>query len=285
MNPPKMPIHIGDYKRDTGHLRAALHGAYLLLLFHHWSTGSLPADDEQLSAIACMTRQEWKKAKPVIQKFFGPDWSHGRVLTDLAEAKESYEKLAAAGSKGGKARAESKRRLSEATSDATSDASSSLKQPLTFNQIDKIGSAGASNLTEGSKAMAEAFWRAVGISDPKAIPAHLAGVDNRAVIWESAGWTVDLIQSEARRTGPDKPLNYHEKVFATAFARRQAPLPVVEIREAEKITVKHGTSKSSIIQAADDLCRTLAGFDGPPGSIDELRGDAGEDPPRLLSHR
>jgi hypothetical protein len=32
VNPPKMPIHIGDYKRDTGHLRAAGHGAYLLLL-------------------------------------------------------------------------------------------------------------------------------------------------------------------------------------------------------------------------------------------------------------
>lgn len=137
MNPPKMPIHIGDLLRDTGHLRAPGIGAYLLLLFHHWSTGSLPDDDDQLSAIARMSPAEWRKAKPIIEKFFGLGWVHQRVLDDLAEAKVSYEKLASAGSKGGKARAENKRRLSEATSEASSDATSSLKQPLTFNQSKK----------------------------------------------------------------------------------------------------------------------------------------------------
>lgn len=137
MNPPKMPIHIGDFLRDTGHLRAAGSGAYLLLLFHHWSTGSLPDDDEQLSAIARMTRGEWNKARPIIEKFFQPGWVHGRVVEDLADAKDSYDKLAAAGSKGGKARAENKRRLSEATSEASSDATSSLNLPLTFNQSKK----------------------------------------------------------------------------------------------------------------------------------------------------
>ena len=79
------------FLRDTGHLRAAGSGAYLLLLFHHWSTGSLPDDDEQLSAIARMMRGEWKKAKPIIAKFFQPGWVHGGVWwNDLAEAKESY---------------------------------------------------------------------------------------------------------------------------------------------------------------------------------------------------
>lgn len=118
MNPPKMPIHIGDYKRDTGHLRALEHGAYLMLLFHHWSTGELPTDDRQLSAIACMTPSEWRKAKPILAKFFGEGWRHGRVQKDLAEAKESYEKRAAAGKEGGKAsgkaRADSKQRGSNA---------------------------------------------------------------------------------------------------------------------------------------------------------------------------
>jgi uncharacterized protein YdaU (DUF1376 family) len=134
MNPPKMPIHIGDLMRDTGHLRALLFGAYLALLFHHWSTGLLPDDDEQLSAIARMSPAEWRKARPIIEKFFQPGWVHGRVVDDLADAKESYEKLASAGSKGGKARAENKRRLSEAISIATSDVQASLNQPLTFNQ-------------------------------------------------------------------------------------------------------------------------------------------------------
>lgn len=126
MNPPKMPIHIGDYKRDTGHLRAAEHGAYLLLLFHHWSTGSLPDDDRQLSTIACMTPAEWRKAKPILIKFFSEGWRHGRVEEDLEAAKASYEKRAKAGEKGGKAKAEAKQ--------SSSNATAGPEQPLTFNQ-------------------------------------------------------------------------------------------------------------------------------------------------------
>src|SRR6185312_6148520 len=173
-----MPIHIGDYKRDTGHLRAAGHGAYLMLLFHHWSTGSLPTDDERLSAIACMTRQEWKKAKPTIQKFFGSHWVHERVLDDLAKAAVSYEKRAAAGSEGGKAKAKAKQEPSIATA--------LLKQPLTTDQFDKIGSAGASAFTEGSKALVDSLWKALGFESPLEIPPELAGADWRAREWEHA---------------------------------------------------------------------------------------------------
>lgn len=136
MNPPKMPIHIGDYKRDTGHLRAAGHGAYLLLLFHHWSTGSLPDDDEQLSAIACMTPQEWKKMRPIMERFFKPGWVHGRVVDDLEAARASYERRALAGEKGGKARAKNKQSYSNATAGP--------EQPLTFNQGKKDSEAKAS---------------------------------------------------------------------------------------------------------------------------------------------
>lgn len=136
MNPPKMPIHIGDYKRDTGHLRAAGHGAYLMLLFHHWSTGSLPDDDDQLSAIACMTKAEWKKMRPVIEKFFKPGWKHGRVEEDLEAAKQSYEKRAKAGSEGGKAKATAKQSASNATAGP--------EQPLTFNQSKKDAAPAAS---------------------------------------------------------------------------------------------------------------------------------------------
>jgi hypothetical protein len=84
-----------------------------------------------------MTNTEWKKARPILEKFFELNWVHGRVVDDLADAKESYEKLSAAGSKGGKARAENKRRLSDDTSEASSDATSSLNLPFTFNQSKK----------------------------------------------------------------------------------------------------------------------------------------------------
>ncbi|MCA1831208.1 MAG: DUF1376 domain-containing protein [Actinobacteria bacterium] len=129
MNPPKMPVHIGDFLRDTGHLRAPSTGAYLLLLFHHWSTGGLPDDDEQLAAIARMTRAEWKKARPIIEKFFRPGWRHGRVEEDLAAARKSYEARAKAGAQGGKAKADGKQ--------SSSNATAGPDQPLTLNLAKK----------------------------------------------------------------------------------------------------------------------------------------------------
>jgi len=148
-----------------------------------------------------------------------------------------------------------------------------VKAQIPEASIDRIGSARASVFTEGSKALASAFWKALGFESPQTIPPEFAGVDWRAVEWESAGWTVDLIEVEARKTGPDKPLSYHEKVFATAFAKRQAPLPVAQIRDPETVTVKHGTSKSgSLIAAIDRQIAALEAEDGthpslPKGSV------------------
>jgi uncharacterized protein YdaU (DUF1376 family) len=108
MNPPKMPIHIGDYQRDTGHLRAAEHGAYLLLLFHYWSTGGLPNDDRQLSTIARMSSAEWKRARPVIERFFKSEWKHPRVDYDLEKAARISEAAKEAGLASGRTRSQRK---------------------------------------------------------------------------------------------------------------------------------------------------------------------------------
>ena len=162
------------------------------------------------------------------------------------------------------------------------------------NPVDKIGDArarGVSVYTEGSKVLANAFWKALGIASPLQIPPELYGIDYRAVIWEQAGWPADMIEAEARRFAsdrPPKPISYFEKCFATAFAKRQAPLPTVEVRQAEKLTVtRHEQPRSgSIIQAADRLLDTLNGFDddgsGRRGSPEDLRGGAIAPPVRLL---
>jgi uncharacterized protein YdaU (DUF1376 family) len=144
MNPPKMPVHIGDYKRDTGHLRAFEHGAYLMLLFHYWSTGSLPTDDRQLSTIACVTPAEWRRLKPILIKFFGEGWRHGRVEKDLAEAKASYEKRAAAGKEGGKASGKARAGVKQSPSNAEAMLEQQRSNAeATFNHLPKKDAADA----------------------------------------------------------------------------------------------------------------------------------------------
>lgn len=242
-----MPIHIGDYKRDTGHLRAAEHGAYLLLLFHHWATGSLPDDDRQLSAIACMSLQEWKRTKPILAPFFQAGWVHGRVVVDLQKAQEKYEKLAGAGKRGGEAKARASKNPSQASQTLEKNSGDALPTDYRLPiKEDSRGDAGAraSSFTVGSKALTHAFWKALAIDSPLQIPPELAGTDWRALEWERAGWTESMIAAEVRRVGPGKPLSYYEKCFATAHAKLQAPLPTVEIKPSEKITVTHGTNQS-----------------------------------------
>jgi hypothetical protein len=115
-----------------------------------------------------------------------------------------------------------------------------LTTPLERHEIGGARARGQSFFTQGSKALATAFWKAIGFENSIDIPPEFAGVDWRAVKWEAAGWTVDLIDAEARKIAryrPLKPLSYFEKVFATSFAKRQTPLPIVEIRDAEKLTV------------------------------------------------
>jgi hypothetical protein len=53
----------------------------------------------------------------------------------------------------------------------------------------------------------------------------------------------------------------------------------------ERTSNGHAKPKSAIIQAADDLCRKIAEFDGPPRDRDEIRSGEGQNPPRLLSYR
>lgn len=101
-----MPLYIADYLADTGHLTAAEHGAYLLLIMHYWRMGSLPTDEVRLARIARMNADEWAVAMPSIASFFTDGWKHGRIELELKKSADSYDKRAAAGRKGGKTKSE-----------------------------------------------------------------------------------------------------------------------------------------------------------------------------------
>jgi len=255
MNPPKMPIHIGDFLRDTGHLRAAGTGAYLMSLFHHGSTGALPDDDEQLAAIARMTRGEWKRMRPIIERFFQSGWRHGRVEEDLESAKQSYEKRAKAGEKGGKAKAENKQSQSNATAGP--------EQPLTFNQSKKDSEADASGAE--------------------------APIDHRKRLFNEG------LQKIAAMTGkgPDACRSFVGKCLKAASDDAVTVLGLIE--DAERNQVVDPTAwivarlkpkgdsngRRTIHEAADDLLAKVRALDTPAPS--GICDGTGEGPIRLLS--
>jgi uncharacterized protein YdaU (DUF1376 family) len=95
-----MPLYIGDYLADTMHLSFAEHGAYLLLIFAYWRTGTaLPSDDKKLAGICKASAEEWRALKPTLSEFFqisDGTWRHGRIEKELADAQAGYEKRRAA---------------------------------------------------------------------------------------------------------------------------------------------------------------------------------------------
>jgi uncharacterized protein YdaU (DUF1376 family) len=159
-----MPIHIGDLLRDTGHLRAAGVGSYLLLMFHYWSTGGLPDSDDQLAAIARMSRGEWNKNKDTLQAFFKDGWKHGRIDYDLEKARNISEAAREAGKASGRSRS---------VKPPLNDRSSSVEPTLEpSNHPKKSLSAGASVRDENFEAFWAAYPRRNG-DNPKAPSAKL----------------------------------------------------------------------------------------------------------------
>jgi uncharacterized protein YdaU (DUF1376 family) len=96
-----MPLYVGDYLADTGHLSTTQHGAYLLLLMHYWRKRELPTDDKQLAAIAKLPLRIWLDSKETIQAFFYMGWQHKRLEAELAKRERVANARAIAGQKGG----------------------------------------------------------------------------------------------------------------------------------------------------------------------------------------
>jgi uncharacterized protein YdaU (DUF1376 family) len=115
MNRPWMPLYVGDYLGDTGHLTTTQHGAYLLLMMHYWRKGELPDDDRQLSKIAKLPLKTWCEYRPTLQDFFHEGWKHKRIDAELERMMRVSAKRAVAGQKGGIGSALARMRLENAS--------------------------------------------------------------------------------------------------------------------------------------------------------------------------
>ena len=87
-----MPLYVADYLADTGHLSAAEHGAYLLLIMHYWQNGGLPNEDRRLARICRMSADEWADARETLFDLFEDGWKHHRIEAELQAARDISEK-------------------------------------------------------------------------------------------------------------------------------------------------------------------------------------------------
>ena len=101
MSRPWMPLYVGDYLRDTQHLCAEEHGAYLLLIMHYWTHGSLPPDEKNLQKISQLSPYKWEKYLQNLSALFGPNWTHKRIDQELEKAHKIKQKRELAGAIGG----------------------------------------------------------------------------------------------------------------------------------------------------------------------------------------
>lgn len=104
-----MQLYVGDYLKDTRHLTAEQHGAYLLLLMAMWTAGGeLPNDPKKLARMAACSPSRWAKIGDDVLEFFTPDGDvirNDRITKELKKASEKSIKRAVSGSKGGQAKA------------------------------------------------------------------------------------------------------------------------------------------------------------------------------------
>lgn len=124
-----MPLHIGDYLKDTGHLNAAEHGAYMLMIMHYWQHGSLPADERLIARIAKLTPEQWTESRDILAMLFGPGWTHKRIDAELMKADDIIEKRRSAANA---RHSRSKTDASAVQTDSKSTDTGTL--PRTYNQ-------------------------------------------------------------------------------------------------------------------------------------------------------
>lgn len=133
-----MPFFVADYLRDTRHLSAAEHGAYVLLILEYWERqGPLPDDDRALAHIARMTADEWAAARPTVTAFFKAvekTLVHKRVSEELRKAKQVFESARKNGSRGGKAKS---RNSKPPSSDPLAVAKRPLSEPSSHKKEER----------------------------------------------------------------------------------------------------------------------------------------------------
>ncbi len=92
------PHNIEKYRRKTGHLTIAEHGAYRLLMDAYWDRrGPLPADENRMRKLIGADKDEWESVRDAVLDFFtltDDGWRHEKIDENLAEAERLHSEKA-----------------------------------------------------------------------------------------------------------------------------------------------------------------------------------------------
>lgn len=225
MSEPYLPLYVGDYLKDTGHLTIEQHGAYFLLLMRMWSAGgALPNDEAKLSRLAGVTQKKFKALWPDLSELFQigeGQITHKRVTLELRKAEALREKRAAAGAKGGAAKTLKTNRSAQANAKAE-------PKQIISGQEDKDASQAQHPLAGRGRAdlnLIEAQLREA--SGQESDPTPSLFVLSAPLGWLESGhdWQLDVLPTirsiAARMSRKPKSWDYYTEPIREASAKRR----------------------------------------------------------------
>lgn len=242
MNAPFMQLYVGDYLKDTRHLTAEQHGAYLLLLMSMWAHGGdLPNDPKKLARLACCTASRWAKIGADVLEFFEVDGdviTQARLRLELKKALEKSIKRAEAGMRGGSAKPLKSKAPTEANASGLLKHSSEPEPEPEEGGVEGSADEALDDWPEG-KAFDHARMlceKANTVMLDAAREGGLAMTSGRLHAWrrDGARWERDVVPVVvAMAVGSKQPIKSW-KYFDAAIARAKAE----NEREMEKVNVE-----------------------------------------------
>lgn len=232
MSRPWMPLYVADYLADTRRLTMAEHGAYMLLIMEYWRNGGLPDDEKKLARIVGANAEEWAAVRENVSELFQDGWRHKRIDKELADAEASYARRAAAGRKGGNAKAINQPEHSNATA-MPEDCSSSYLAMLKQSQPQSHTSSLRSEETRAERAAianeaAQAFERFWIVWPNKT--GKPAAVKAFFKVWREADAIIPGVNRYIRDKPADRPW-LNPATFLNQRRWEDQPAPVANARD------------------------------------------------------
>lgn len=227
-SPLFIPFYPADYLRDTRHLSAEEHGAYILLICAYWQTGKpLADDDERLARLASVSAERWVSVRRTLAPFFiveAGEWQHKRIEAELAKAHDKIDKARRAGEASGKARAPKRTPVERPFNARSTDVAPEFE--LGANQP-QPESENRNNLGQQSNPVAARGAEAGGADAPGCPKSNIIDL-NRATTRKGSGRrvTVQGVTASARRIGlTEAEIRYAVDYIEAKGADVKAPGP------------------------------------------------------------